>query len=152
MTNYVNQYKKALKKNLRCSSNVKERLIDKFNRSLSTFLDDKPTPGMNEICDAFGSPKDMALVLMEEVTPEEIALYQRRKIITRIILGAVTVIFLAFVINVAIDVYKFNSTPFSSEDEIIIEDEEQSTGSTGSTGNTSVENEIIVEDEIIIED
>lgn len=146
MTNYVNQYKKALKKNLRCSSNVKERLIDKFNRSLSTLLDDKPTPSMNEICDAFGSPKDMALVLMEEVTPEEIALYRRRKIITRIILGAITVLFLAFVINVAVAVYRFNSTPFSIEDEIIVEDEEQS------TGNTSVDNDIIVEDEIIIED
>lgn len=145
MTNYVTQYKKALKKNLLCPSNVKERLMDKFNHSLSTFLDDKPTPSMNEICAAFGSPKDMALVLMEELTPEEIALYHRRKIITRIILGGVTVIFLAFVINVAIAVYRFNSTPFSVEDEIIVEDEEQS------TGNTSVDDDII-EDEIIIED
>ena len=81
MANCISKYKKALKKNLRCTRNIQKQLLKKFEITWSTFLEDNPTPSMDELCTAFGSPKEMASVLMEEVTPEEIARYRRRKVL-----------------------------------------------------------------------
>lgn len=140
MSDHVAQYKKELKKNLRCSRSVKERLMGKFGCSLSSFLDDKPTPDIDELCTAFGSPKEMASILMEEVTPEETIRYHRKTIITRAIAGTLagTVLFLIIAISIQVYFYKEQDVVIDSE---VIVDEVTESG-----------DEIIVEGEIIIED
>lgn len=85
MIDCVTQYKKALRKNLPCSGKVKRRLLSKFNASLSSFLEEAPTPGMDELYTAFGAPGEMASILMEEVTAEEMACYRKNSMATQII-------------------------------------------------------------------
>lgn len=140
MIDCVAHYKKELKKNLRCSGKVKEQLLSKFSLSLSTFLEDTPNPTMDELCTAFGSPKEMALVLMEEVTPEETARYRRNTIFVRAIAGGLAGVILFFAVAISIQLYLYKSSPIIYDDEIIV-DEVTESG-----------DDIIVEDEIIIED
>ena len=57
-------YEKALKKQLRCTSSTKKRLLQQFRGSLDTYLEDHPSPTETDLCKAFGPPEDMAEILM----------------------------------------------------------------------------------------
>lgn len=144
MANCISKYKKALKKNLRCTRNTQKQLLKKFEITWSTFLEDNPTPSMDDLCAAFGSPKEMASVLMDEVTPEETARYRRRMIFLWGILGCVLALVLVWGILIAVEVYKINTAGLSSVGEI----------ETAGTDDDEiiVDDEIVVEDGIIIED
>ena len=146
MAYYISKYKKALKKNLRCTRNTQKQLLKKFEITWSTFLEDNPTPSMDELCTAFGSPKEMASVLMEEVTPEEIVRYRRRKFFLWGIFGCVLALVLVWGILLAVEVYKINTTDLNTVDEIIDDNENVV------DDEIIVDDEIVVEDEIIIED
>lgn len=126
MIDHVAQYKKELKKNLRCSRSVKERLMGKFGCSLSTFLDDTPTHDIDELCTAFGSPKEMALVLMEEVTPKESAHYRRNSIITRTVACVLAVITLFLIVATSIQIYFYKEQTVIYDDEVIVVDDQTS--------------------------
>lgn len=91
----VNQYKKALKKHLHCSGPVRDRLIKGFDASMTAFLEDIPSPGHEEVYAAFGSPKEMAELLMTEVTTEEAALYRRQNTLLRTVAGVLASVLLA---------------------------------------------------------
>lgn len=144
MANCISKYKKALKKNLRCTRNTQKQLLKKFEITWSTFLEDNPTPSMDELCTAFGSPKEMASVLMEEVTPEEIARYRRRMFFLWGILGCVLALVLVWGVLLAVEVYEINTAGLSSVGEVETEGTDDD--------EIIIEDEIIVEDEIIIED
>ena len=95
---------------------------------------------MDELCTAFGPPKEMASVLMEGVSKKDIARYRAGRIAMRCILGCIGACVLGFCIMVGIELYKHNRCPITSTGEIIIED------------ITNNDGEIIIEDEIIVED
>lgn len=95
MVDQVARYRKALKQDLRCSRKVKKRLLEKFSLSLSAFLEDVPSPGMDQLYAAFGPPNEMVDVLLAEVTPKEAAQYHRKNIILRIFAGILTAVLLA---------------------------------------------------------
>ena len=146
MPNFVTRYKKILRRNLSCTGNTKKQLLQKFERSLSVFLEDTPTPDMDELCAAFGPPKEMASVLMAEVPQKEVARYRARKIVLWSILGCIGACFLVYCILLGVELYKHNLQPITSTDEIIIDDV------SNSEDEIIVDDEIIVEDEIVIED
>lgn len=77
MNNYIRQYKKALKKSIHCSSSVKRNLINRFDRSLSNYLDEHPSPTLEELIVAFGPPEEMAKILLEEVNEVEISRFRK---------------------------------------------------------------------------
>ena len=117
MTECITQYKKALKKNLRCSGSVQERLMAKFDATLTAFLEDTPDPGKDEVYAAFGPPKEMAELLMTEVTPEEAALYRRRNTFLRATAGILAGVFLAG----AIYIYFFKEQDVSYNNDIAVD-------------------------------
>lgn len=143
MANCISRYKKALKKNLHCTRNTQKQLLKKFESTWSTFLEDNPTPSMDELCTAFGSPKEMASVLMEEVTPEEIVRYRRRKFFLWGIFGCVLALALVWGILLAVEVYKINTTDLNTVDEIIDDNDDN---------EIIVDDEIVIDDEIVVED
>lgn len=143
MANCISKYKKALKKNLHCTRNTQKQLLKKFEITWSTFLEDNPAPSMDELCTAFGSPKEMASVLMEEVTPEEIARYRRRKFFLWGISGCVLALVLVWSILLAVEVYKINTTDLNTVDEIIDDNDDN---------EIIVDDEIVIDDEIVVED
>ena len=140
MANCISRYKKALKKNLRCTRNTQNQLLKKFESTWSTFLVDNPTPSMDELCTAFGSPKEMASVLMEEVTPEETARHRRRKFFLWGIFGCVLALVLVWGILVVVESCEIIAEGVSSVDEVIVDNE------------ATADDDIIIDDEIIIED
>lgn len=96
MTDTVLQYERLLKKQLRCTTAVRKRLLEKFRGALLVFLEETPDPNLNQLREAFGPPEEMAQVLMTEVSPEERAEYCRNRRIWRIVAGVIAVVFVLF--------------------------------------------------------
>lgn len=117
MNKAVDQYRKDLKRFLLCSSKVKERLLNQYEYTLLFFLADNPSPTMDELNQAFGTPVVMAQTLMAEVTPEEYKKYRVIMVIKRIFIGILLGIFLIFTAYV----YFVKETPINVTEQIIPE-------------------------------
>lgn len=100
MTNTVMQYERLLKKQLRCTTAVRKRLLEKFRGVLLVFLEETPEPSLNQLHEAFGPPEEMAQVLMTEVSPDEKAVYRRNRRIQCIAAGVIAVVFVLFTMYV----------------------------------------------------
>lgn len=72
-------YKKALEKELSCDRRTKKRLMAAFVCKLEGFREETDAPTMEQLTTAFGTPKQMAQVLLEEVPVAEQLLFQQRK-------------------------------------------------------------------------
>ncbi len=124
MIDSIKQYKRALKRNLRCSRRTRERLLEKFNFSLAAFLEDTPAPGKDEIYAAFGPPKEMADTLMAEVAPEEFSRYCKNKIIIGVTSGILVSILATVLLFFSLYIYIIKQTPVEFHDAVYIEVEE----------------------------
>lgn len=98
MTDGMKQYRRVLKRKLRCSWDVRKRLLEKFDDAAFSYLENEPTPALAEVTEAFGPPEEMARTLMEEVTPKEAAAYKRGTILRRVLAGVAAAAVLAFAI------------------------------------------------------
>lgn len=87
MADGMKQYRRVLKRKLRCSWGVRKRLLEKFDDAAFSYLENEPTPALAEVTEAFGPPEEMARTLMEEVTPKEAAAYKRGTILRRVLAG-----------------------------------------------------------------
>ena len=94
MVNAAVQYRRALKKKLRCNVNVKQRLLDGFDQTLATYLEEHSDPTIDNLAVAFGPPEEMAENLMAEVTPHEIAQHRRNFLLLRIFAGVLIAVLL----------------------------------------------------------
>ena len=92
MVNAAVQYRRALKRKLRCSKKVKDRLLEGFDTTLDTCLEEHANPSMDVLIFAFGPPEEMAKTLMAEVTPQELAQYRRYSLFTQLLASILTVI------------------------------------------------------------
>lgn len=95
MNKEVMRYEQALKKQIRCTGVTKKRLLLQFRSSLSTYLEDHPSPTRTNLHEAFGPPEDMSKVLMESVSSEEVAYFESQrkwKCIAAIALAAVLLV------------------------------------------------------------
>lgn len=142
MVNCIRKYKGMLKQNLHCSSTTRKQLLQKFELMLSTFTADLPTPNMDDLRSAFGSPKEMASILMEEVSAEEIAQHRKKTIFLRVLCG----LFAAVVIAGAVYIYFYKEVPVKSNDYVVIDE------TSGEDGAVVAKDAIIVDDEFTIED
>ena len=98
MTDGMKQYRRVLKRKLRCSWGVRKRLLEKFDDAAFSYLENEPTPALAEVTEAFGTPEEMARTLMEEVTPKEAAAYKRGVIVRRVLAGVAAAAVLAFAV------------------------------------------------------
>lgn len=87
MVNTAAKYRRALKKQLRCTKAVKFRLLAGFDKTLHIFLEDHTDPSMDDLISAFGAPEEMANTLMAQTTPQEHARCQKKLLFTRILSG-----------------------------------------------------------------
>lgn len=110
-------YEKALRKQLHCTSNTKEHLLKQFRSSMSTYLDEHPSPTGADLLDAFGSPEDMAKVLMENVSEAEVKTYRKRTLFLKII----TVVLLAIILIQVLYSAFFKDYTLVTDESIIIE-------------------------------
>ena len=100
MINAVAQYRRALKKELRCSSKAKKRLLTGFDQTLTAYLEENSNPSMEELSAAFGPPSEMAKVLMAQITDQEHTMYRNRTLCTKILTSIIFVILISFTIYI----------------------------------------------------
>ena len=99
MTDALTQYKAEIYKNLRCCGSTKVRLMQRFDHTLSPFLEEVDAPDKETIYAAFGPPESMAGLLMSELTMEEALRYRKQALAKRIIGGILAALFMAFTIT-----------------------------------------------------
>lgn len=79
MKNALGDYRASLKKLLRCRSCTRQRLLAQFDRMSVPFLEEHPTPSSADLVEAFGTPRELASQLMEEVSEQERRQYRHRR-------------------------------------------------------------------------
>lgn len=119
-------YRRALVKNLYCCAGVRERLLRQFQATLNSFLQDVPAPTYAELCSAFGTPEEMARVLMESVTPDELLKYRRHRTFRRVAAYTLVALILAFSLHLFI----MSQKPFEIHHTITIIDTTTDTETT----------------------
>ncbi|MGM9537610.1 MAG: hypothetical protein ACI3VN_04690 [Candidatus Onthomonas sp.] len=79
MKNALRDYRTSLKKLLCCCGSTRRRLLAQFDQMSSLFLEEHPNPSSAELIDAFGTPKELASQLMEEVSEQDRRHYRHRR-------------------------------------------------------------------------
>ena len=80
MTLPTEYYRRQLSRHLKCDKKAKERLLDSFERNmLSPLLEISNQPSLEELRAAFGTPQEVAALLMEQITEEELLRYRKQK-------------------------------------------------------------------------
>lgn len=97
MTYGAGQYRKELKRALRCGRAARRRLLARWDSSLAGFLEEHSAPAFEEITAAFGPPEEMAQALMAELTAADIRSYRLQRRILQILAGLCAAAFLLFV-------------------------------------------------------
>ena len=83
MINAAARYRRALKKNLRCSTGAQKRLLAGFDNTLDAYLEEHTEPTIDDLSTAFGPPEEIASILMAQASPQEQAHYRKKTIAIR---------------------------------------------------------------------
>lgn len=111
MASAVRKYKRKLSKNLKCCGKAKKALITSFEQKLHSYLEENPTPSEEMLSDAFGSPAEMAAILMVQVSAEDAKQYRVRSIAKKVLASVLILLFILLTIHV----YFFKSIPVYTE-------------------------------------
>lgn len=112
MTSAASKYKRKLSKHLKCCGKAKKALIASFDQKLTGYLEENPASSEEMLSAAFGSPAEMAAILMEQVTPKEAKQYRVRSIVKKVLVGVLILLFVLLTIHV----YCFKSIPVYTTD------------------------------------
>lgn len=99
MVNAAEQYRRSLKKELRCNSNAKDRLLKDFDKALTNFLDENTDPSMDDLVCAFGPVEEVAETLRDAITPLERTQYERNLLFTKVLTGILAIFLALFTIS-----------------------------------------------------
>ena len=125
--NSVSLYQKKLRKQLPCKNAVKKRLLENFQASLDEFLEDHPSPTIEELDTAFGPPEEMVKILSAEISQEDVARYRKGCKIKRILSVVLAVVVTASVLYLAF----WKQKPITQTDDLEINDEISIDDTTG---------------------
>ena len=79
MNRDTKKYLKEVRAEIPCSSDKKKQLMHAFLTSLENYLCDNPDASYQDIVDAFGTPKEMAETLSENISESDARKYRRKK-------------------------------------------------------------------------
>lgn len=102
MNNAVNNYRHEVEKKLCCLNSTKKQLLLRFDKVLSAYLEDDPSPTYERLAGAFGTPEAMAKTLMSEVSEEERTRYGRSR---RYSLGAAITLAVALIVFLSVWIF-----------------------------------------------
>jgi len=116
MTQPAKKYTRQLKRELFCSRKDRKRLLLGWQRTLTDFLEEHPEAGEAQLTASFGTPEEMAKLLMREIPA---SVQQKHKNIQRLLplyitIAAVAIILVSWVLFVAIQsvLYHFSVTGY----------------------------------------
>ena len=73
MKNEQNQYYRAIRRCLPCSGKQKQQIMDRIQRSVSSYMEENPLADFSAIEKRFGTPQQIAHAYIEEMEIPEIA-------------------------------------------------------------------------------
>ena len=73
------RYLRSVRNLLDCPSNEKERLLQRLNSAVATYLEDVPDAGEPDLITVFGTPEDCASRLMDECSPGAVADVRKKR-------------------------------------------------------------------------
>ena len=121
MNRSVAQYRRAFKKQLACSRSTQEQLTLRFQSMLNGFLEDYPSPTMQELYNALGSPEELAKSFSADIPAEEAVRYARKQTARRVIVG----ILVGLLLIATVYVFFVKQSPLISYDEGIVYSSEE---------------------------
>jgi len=90
------RYRRAVKRQLRCTGKTRRTLLHRLQSMLDSFLDEHPAATPEDLKTAFGPPEAMASLLCENLTETDRRSYNRKHRLIRIIAGSLIVLMLLF--------------------------------------------------------
>lgn len=98
MNGQITQYRSAVRRNLHCGTNTKNRLLAKLDRLLDAYVEEHDEASAEALIAAFGTPEEMAKILATDATPEELERYRRQNVVKKSILCVLLAVFIAFTV------------------------------------------------------
>lgn len=95
------RYLRSVRNLLDCPSNEKERLLQRLDSAVATYLEDVLDAGEPDLVAVFGTPEDCAARLLEECTPGAVTAERRKRSHRHHVLIAVLAVLLVIVIGIA---------------------------------------------------
>ena len=114
MINAAAHYRRVLKKELRCGGKAKKRLLNGFDQILNAYLEEHNNTTVDELTFAFGPPKEMAAVLMSEITAPERVMHRRKRLCIKIATGFL----IAFGVFFTLYIWLFKNVGLTSTNEL----------------------------------
>lgn len=122
MTQTIKEFRTGVTKHLPCSKQAKNRLLATFDRSmLAPVLEEFEQPSADSLQTALGAPETVAAVLAEQLTEEEIKLFQKQKKLRKGILIGVCIAVAVAILAFAIYTYHFKEYAITVVDHGVVE-------------------------------
>ena len=96
------RYLRSVRNLLDCPSSEKERLLQRLNSAVATYLEDVPDAGEPDLITVFGTPEDCAARLLEECTPSAVTVVRKKRDRRHHVLTAVLAVLLTIMIGIAV--------------------------------------------------
>lgn len=78
----IELYRKQVYRKIPASPQTRARCMDVFNLSIEDYLAKYPESNMDDVVRTFGEPKEVAKQYEQEIDPDEIRKYKRRRILS----------------------------------------------------------------------
>ena len=141
MNNAVKAYRHEVEAKLRCFKRTKNQLLFRFDKLLSAYLEDDPSPSSEQLAAAFGPPEAMVKTLMSEIPEAERKRYGRSRkysLGAAITLAAALIVFLSVWVFTSLHAEKVYSTgivyisePVYTEGDMDTQEDSESQENTG---------------------
>ena len=103
---------------MRCDSVAKRRLMARFEDTLKVYLEDfgwpNNSPSEQDLVNAFGSPAQMADILLADTTAEEQARYRKKKKVKK----AIVAILIAALVLLTVYIWIYKDVGITSVDDV----------------------------------
>lgn len=94
------RYRRAVKRQLRCTGKTRRTLLYRLQSMLDSFLDDHPAATAEDLKTAFGPPESMASLLCENLTETDRRSFRRRQLFIYVSAGIMSAVLLIFSVYV----------------------------------------------------
>lgn len=98
--NSIANYRRHLKKELRCPLRARKILLAKFDAMLENYLEDSPNPDEHALLAAFGPPEEMARLFKQEISERDHSQYLIRKRFQKLAALTLVIFWIVFTIFV----------------------------------------------------
>lgn len=92
------QYCRQVKHHLPCPSSVQKTILSQLEESVMSYLEEHPSADLQELCSHFGTPKDFAANVLENMDGKQLQAQMQRYRWRRILLTSILALALGYIV------------------------------------------------------